>query len=223
MLTQLNYIKTKLGKRFASFFLLIFIFNGGIGANAQNAGSRLSFDLRANLNMTTITGASNAGLKLGATVGVGSLYKMNENSSFLAELLYSTGGSSSSQSIDTTGIKLKIYDKTHLNYLVIPIVYQYYFTGILGLEIGPQLGFCLGGKEKFRTGNNSWTSIKLNSGDFNVFDFGVIIGIYTKNITQEDNLFISLRACFGLTNVMKDMGANKNINIQLGLGYIIGR
>lgn len=223
MLKQFTNIKTEFKESILPIFLLVFIINVGFETKAQSFGNSLNFGFRVNLNMSSITGSTDTGLKLGATAGIGIQYEMNEKSSLFAELLYSTGGNSSSKAIDTAGIKVKIYDKIHLNNIVIPIVYQYYFTDILGLEIGPQLGFCLGGKEKARVGNESWTSVRLNSSNYNIVDFGIITGIFTKNITQEDNLYISLRAYFGLTNVMKDKGANKNISIQLGVGYIIGR
>jgi len=179
--------------------------------------------MRMGVNMSSLTNIDDAGLELGFTAGAGVKYKFPENSSVLSDILYSTGGKSSSSMIDTVSVSIKIYDKIHLHYLAIPIVYQYYFTDVLGLEIGPQFGFCLAGKRKMKTGNEEWSSVKLTSSDYHVFDFGILAGIYTNNLTSENDFIVSLRAFFGLTDVMRNEGKNKNICIQLGIAYIIGK
>ena len=224
MLKYFEHIKKmNLGTKRMFFILTLFVLVSEIEVNAQNFMGNIDLGFRAGLNMTTITGDKESGLEVGFAAGAGGKFHISENSSLSAELLYTTGGMNANKSIDTTGVKVKIYDKIHLHYLAIPIVYQYYFTDILGIEIGPQVGFCLGGKEKNKIGNESWVPSKLSPTDYNVFDCGILAGIYTNNITQENDFLISLRVYFGLTNVMKYERNNKNICIQFGIGYIIGK
>lgn len=223
MLKNIPYINDKYCKRLSSFVTLLFlIFSMLNRTEAQNIDN-LHFGMRLTLNMSTITEIEDSGLELGFTAGAGIKYEISENSSALAEILYSTGGKSSSSTVINSKDNIKIYDKIHLHYLRIPVVYQYYFTDILGLEIGPQFGFCLSGKKKTKTGNEDWSATKLTSDDYHVFEFGILTGIYTSKLTSENDLIVSLRAYFGLTNVLKNEGGNKNVCIQLGFAYIIGK
>ena len=57
--------------------------------------------------------------------------------------------------------------------------------------------------------------------DYNAFDIGMIIGLYTDNLIPQDNFFVSLRAYFGFLDVVKEAGSNKNISIQISVGYTI--
>lgn len=223
MLKYVSHTKMNFREKLTSFILTVFVFISGIEVNAQNFTDNLSFGLRAGLNMTTVSGITESGLELGFTAGVGSKYSISGNSSMSAELLYTTGGMSADITVETSDTKIKTYDKIHLHYIAIPVVYQYYFTDILGLEIGPQFGFCLGGKEKNKIGNGNWVPTKLSSADYNVFDCGILAGIYTNNISQGNDFLVSLRVYFGLTDAMKYEGSNKNICIQFGIGYIIGK
>lgn len=202
--------------------LLLFIFGSEFASFCQDTGSAFKCGIRANINMATVTG-DESGMELGLSVGPGIKYIKTKNSSILIEVLYSTGGESSSSIIENPNVNVKIYNKLHLNYIRIPLIYQYYFTDILGFEIGPQFGFCLGGKTKVRTGNEDWIPRKLSSNDYNIFDFGLVTGIYTNHLTSENDFIVSLRAYFGFTDVMKNVGSNKNICIQLGIAYIIGK
>ncbi|MCQ2317446.1 MAG: PorT family protein [Bacteroidales bacterium] len=223
MLNYVSHTKKNFRGNLRTFLMMILAVTFGIEVNAQNFADNLNFGLRAGLNMTTISGITESGLELGLTAGVGSKYNIPGNSSLSAELLYTTGGMSADITVETTDTKIKTYDKLHLHYIAIPVVYQYYFNDILGLEIGPQIGFCLGGKEKHKVGNESWVSSKLSPADYNVFDCGILAGIYTNNISQGNDFLVSLRVYFGLTDAMKYEGSNKNICIQFGIGYIIGK
>ncbi|MCQ2309489.1 MAG: PorT family protein [Bacteroidales bacterium] len=220
---DLSHIDDKYGKGLPSFVVLLFLVLVPLSRAEAQGLDQLHFGMRLGLDMSTLTGIEDAGMELGFAAGAGAKYELSENSSVLTELLYSTGGKSSSITVSNFKDNLKIYDKIHLHYLKIPVVYQYYFTDILGLEIGPQLGFCLGGKKKTRTGNEDWSAVRLTSDDYHVFDFGILTGIYTNNLTSENDFIVSLRAYFGFTNVMKDEDGNKNICIQLGIAYIIGK
>lgn len=220
---NISYINDKYCRRLSSFVMILFlIFSMLNKTEAQNL-DQFHLGMRLALNMSTLTQIEDSGLELGFTAGAGIKHELSGSSSVLAEVLYSRNGKSSSSTIINSRDNIKIYDKIHLHYLKIPVVYQYYFTDILGLEIGPQFGFCLGGKKKTRTGNEDWSATRLTSDEYHVFDFGILTGIYTNKLTSENDLIVSLRAYFGLTNVMRDVGGNKNVCIQIGIAYIIGK
>lgn len=219
---KIIHIKVNPKVRRSSCFFLFFILISTFEMDAQKFTGNVDFGLRAGLNMTTIGGSESSGLTVGLTVGAVGKYTLSMKSNLSAELLYTTGGMSSNRTIELTDVKVKIYDKTHLHYLAIPVLYQYYFTDVLGIEVGPRFGVCLGGKERTREGNERWESKKLSKSDYHVFDCGILAGIYTNDMAQESDFSVGFRIYFGLTNVMKDEGSNKNICIQLGIGYIIG-
>ena len=108
-------------------------------------------------------------------------------------------------------------------YINFPILYQYYINNIIGVEAGPSLGLCLGGKDKARIGNEPWDVERFTRGTYNNFDMGITIGIYTKDLGQSafNNIFIGFRYTFGLINIEKSNIRNTNRGASISIGYII--
>ena len=199
----------------ASLIAVLMILNGMI-LNAQE--ENYQFGIRGGVSMATLTGFSNNGLKLGVACGFFGKYILSENSSIIADFDYSTGGQQSEKWIMTPRNEVKEYCKYNLHYFNIPILYQYYFTDILGIEGGANMRYCFSGNLKKKTGNEGWKTYDL---DYNSFDIGMILGVYTDNLIPHDNFFVSLRAYFGFLDVVKDVGSNKSISIQISVGYTI--
>ena len=199
----------------AAFFFL-FIFGGTLKAQ-----DNIHFGFRGGLGMSTLTCFENNGLKLGLTCGVCGQYNIAENQKVLTEIYYSTGGQQSEKWRGSRNEQIKVYSKYNLHYVNLPIIYQYYFTDILGVEAGPNLRYCLNGTWKTKIGNENWHSESFSTGNYNSFDFGLIIGVFTSNLLQHDDVFVSLRAYFGFLDVIKDVGANKNIGVQVSVGYML--
>ena len=191
--------------------------NGGL-LKAQDADYH--FGIRGGVGMSTLTGFENNGLKLGITAGGYAKYMIDEYSSINAELSYSTGGQQSEKWLENGSEQLKVYSKYNLHYLNLPILYQYYFTDILGVEGGVNFRYCLTGSLKTKVGNERWQSVDFDQNYYNSFDLGLIFGVYTENLIPHDNFFVSLRSYFGFLDVVKDVGANKNISIQISVGYM---
>ena len=174
--------------------------------------------VRGGVGMATLSGFQNNGLKLGLAAGFYGKYNLAENTSIIADLDYSMGGQQSERWISGYGDEIKEYRKYRLHYFNLPILYQHYFTDILGLEAGFNFRYCIAGSLKTKIGNEEWKSADLS---YNTFDCGLIFGVYTDNLIPHDNFFVSLRAYFGFLDVIKDVGSNKNVSIQVSVGYTI--
>ena len=108
-----------------------------------------------------------------------------------------------------------------MRYFNLPVLYQYYFTDILGIEAGLNFCYCVTGSLQTKIGNGSWQSQDFSSADYNSFDMGLILGIYTDNLIPHDNFFVSLRVYYGFLDVLKDAGSNKNLSVQASVGYML--
>lgn len=200
------------------FFLILFTLTSDL--NSQE----LVFGFTGGLNMNTIsTKESDGGLKVGANIGGIAQLKLNDEMSLMANLRFSSKGQQFSKIIDSHNNHLKIYNSTSLYYIDIPLLYQYYFEDIIGIEAGPTFNFCLGGKNKEKIGNEEWKVAKFEKGTYNPFEFGLAFGIFTRDLGQSafNNIFIEFRYFIGLTNFIKDYDRNTNTGVFLNIGYII--
>lgn len=200
-----------------AIFFLILTSRGSL--NAQD--NDIHFGFRCGIGMSTLSGFENNGLKLGLTAGICGQYKLAENQNILTEIYYSTSGQQSEKWYESSNKQIKIYSKYNLNYINIPIIYQYCFKDILGIEAGPDLRYCLNGSLKTKVGNEGWHDEYFSNNNYNSFDFGLIIGVFTSNLLQYDDVFVSLRAYFGFLDVIKEAGSNTNISVQVSIGYML--
>ena len=198
--------------------LLFLVFMAG-GLKAQNED--IHFGVRGGIGMSTLRGMENNGLRLGITAGAFGQYLLNENNSLQAELYYSSGGQQSEKWTENSGDQVKVYSKYGLHYINLPIIYQYYFPAILGLEAGLNFRYCMAGSLQTKIGNGSWQSQSFLSSDYNSFDMGLLLGIYTDHLIPHDNFFVSLRVYFGFINVLTNEGGNKNLSVQACVGYTL--
>ena len=211
--------KSSAFKRLTALLAVMFVLLAQEGSlKAQDLDYHLG--IRGGVGMSTLSGFENNGLRLGITAG--GYFKVNflENSSIDAELSYSTGGQQSERWLDNPEGKVKVYSKYKLYYINLPILYQYYFTDILGLEGGLNFRYCMGANLKTKIGNERWQSVDFTTKNYNSFDMGLILGVYTENLIPHDNFFVSLRAYFGFIDVVKEVGSNKNISVQISVGYM---
>lgn len=199
--------------------VLFFLMSGKDFIQAQE--KNYNFGLRGGVGMATLNGFENNGLKLGLMGGAYFTYSLTESGSIIADFNYSMGGQQSEKWIDNTNEKVKEYSKYALHYINLPILYQHYFTDILGLEAGANLRYCFSGSVKTKIGNGSWESTKFSSDDYNPVDFGLILGVFTNYLIPDEDFFVSLRAYFGMLDVIKDHNSNKNVSIQVSVGYML--
>lgn len=105
--------------------------------------------------------------------------------------------------------------KYNLDYINVPVLFQYMFDNGFRLQAGPQLGLLIGAKSKI---NNNVTD---NKDDLKPFDLAVSIG--ASYIFPPTGFGIDLRYNLGLGNINKNSTIKStNRGLQLGLFYIFG-
>ncbi|PKF75930.1 porin family protein [Chryseobacterium sp. PMSZPI] len=168
------------------------------------ASSPVRFGLKAGLNVSNISN-SDTNSKAGFYGGVFANIPVAQDFSVQPEVLYSGMGAKS---------KYDSSDKINLDYIAVPVMFQYNALPNLYLEAGPQFGFLVGAK------------LKTNSGSLDIkdstktFDFGLGLGAgyyFTPNIG------VNVRYVAGLTDIAKNRVGNsdssKNGVFQVGLAY----
>ena len=101
------------------------------------------------------------------------------------------------------------------NYIIIPVMFKYYVTKSLSIDLGPQLGLKVYDKctDKWEDSNGHWDE-KYNMSHRSV-DFGLGLGA-TYNFSEK--VFVQLRYTLGLLPLYEDSNA-RNGNAQLSIGY----
>ena len=111
----------------------------------------------------------------------------------------------------------KIVDtKYNLDYINVPVLFQYMFDNGFRIQAGPQVGFLISAKSK---NNNNTTDNKDN---LKPIDFGLSIG--ASYVVPSTGFGIDARYNLGLSNINKDSEVNStNRGLQLGVFYIFGK
>ena len=105
--------------------------------------------------------------------------------------------------------------KYNLDYINVPVLFQYMFDNGFRLQAGPQVGFLISAKSK---NNDNTTDIK---DDLKPIDFGVSIG--ASYVFPPTGFGIDARYNLGLSNINKKSTVNStNRGLQLGIFYIFG-
>jgi len=106
--------------------------------------------------------------------------------------------------------------KYNLDYLNVPVLFQYMFDNGFRIQAGPQLGFLISAKSK---NNNDNTDIKDY---YKPIDFGASIG--ASYVFPPTGFGIDVRYNLGLSNINKNSDVNStNRGLQLGIFYIFGK
>ncbi len=178
------------------FFTIGFSFLLFIGvANAQH----VNIGVKGGLNAYSITNNFNIGndLKLGFHLGLIGHIHFKKPIALQPELVFSMQGSK----------------KTTLNYINVPLLFQYMFNNGFRLQAGPQLGFLASAKTKT---NNVQTDVKDN---FEPIDFGVAVGV--SYVNPATNFGVDVRYNIGITDISKNDNANiYNRGLQIGVFYL---
>lgn len=179
------------------------------------------FGIKAGMNVSSLSTdskLSDQGSKIGFNAGLFMNAPIAENFSIQPELLYSQMGEKYDQVIAGT-----TYARSrHLDYVTLPIMFQYNATPSFYLEAGPEFGFMVSAKNKFtnETANTTISESSNYKDDLNTFNAGIGLGAgyyFTPNVG------LTARYVAGLTDIYKD-GQNsgdavKNNVFQVGLAY----
>lgn len=182
------------------------------------------FGAKAGVNVSTISndGWDDTKAKVGFHAGVFMNAPIAESFSIQPELLYNNLGAETSYNAGTFGTATS---KLNLDYISVPVMFQYKIVPQFYLEAGPEFGFLISAKSKtsYTTPMSSGTTVsELNKDNFNGFNFGLGVGA-GFNITN--NIGVTARYVAGFTDATKpESGAstdakNKNNVFQAGLNF----
>lgn len=192
--------------------------------STSNAGPR--FGIKAGMNVSSISddaALEDQSSKIGFNAGVFANIPVAESFSIQPEVIYNNLGSK----VTLTEVNIGNNNYTaeyarHLDYIAVPLMFQYNFVPNFYLEAGPEFGFLISAKDKYKNTKNGSTtnaeSYSLNKDDFQTFNLGVGIG---AGYYFTDNIGITARYVAGATDIYKnnDGDAIRNNNFQVGLAF----
>ncbi|MBV8325497.1 porin family protein [Chryseobacterium sp.] len=185
----------------------------GTMTSAQSTG-KPGFGVKAGGSLSEVTG-SDTRSKLGFYAGAFVTFPLSSVLTIQPEIVYSQQGTKAKNDYTFSGYKMTNVRQT-LDYINIPVMFQYNATSELYMETGPEFGFLVNAKAKADVSGHSYES--GNKDSLTTFNFGLGIGLGYK-ITP--NFGINGRYMAGLTDIVKNggTGPSKNTNVQLGLNY----
>jgi hypothetical protein len=161
--------------------------------------------VKGGLNFYNLDGSGKSDLKTGLNLGLLSHIHLTNQFAFQPELMYSAQGT-----------KLGGSDNSlNLDYINIPLLFQYMFDNGFRIHAGPQVGFLVNAKAK--SGN---TSVDVKD-DYNSVDLGLSIG--GSYVFTETGFGIDARYNHGLSNIYDSNVLDAtNRGFQLGVFYLFG-
>ncbi|MCZ2083999.1 MAG: PorT family protein [Flavobacteriales bacterium] len=179
------------------------------------------FGIKAGMNVSSLS--SDASLsdqksKIGFNAGLFMNAPLAENFSIQPEILYSQMGDKGTATVLGT----EYSSARKLDYITVPVMFQYNATPAFYLEAGPEFGLLVSAKNKLKnesTGNTVSESSNYKD-DLNGFNFGLGLGAgyyFTPNVG------LTARYVAGLTDIAKDRPSGsdsvRNNVFQVGLAY----
>jgi opacity protein-like surface antigen len=188
----------------------------GLSIAASSLVFSQQFGIKGGMNVSSISddGYDDTKSKVGYYGGVFVNIPASESFSIQPEVIYNNLGSE---------VKLgnSYSRKLNLNYITVPVMFQYKATPQFYLEAGPEFGFLVSADSK-TTWNNSTSTAELDKDNFNNFNMGVGLGA-GFDITK--NVGINARYVAGFSDVTKPSSdpstnaKNKNNTFQVGLNF----
>jgi hypothetical protein len=181
-------------------------------ARAQHGNApegQMSFGIKGGLNVFNINNEDNTGYdsRVGIHFGVLGHVHVYPNIALQPELVYSSQGARYTDDFGDTYYY-------HLDYINIPILFQYMFDNGFRLQAGPQLGILVNATSIL---DNS--TVDLN--DTKSVDVSLSVG--ASYVVPSTGFGMDVRYNLGLSNINKDNGpASTNRGFQLGVFYVFG-
>jgi hypothetical protein len=179
----------------------IMLFNNNLNAQA-------SIGVKGGINFANVSNFGND-TRIGGNIGFFAHAQLNRNWCIQPELLYSSEGS---RFMTTNGERTLA-----LNYIQVPVMFQYFPVKQFYVEAGPQAGLLTNADVKSSNyGNKYSVSDGYKKGDV---DLNVGAGIHAT-----PNLGFFARYSFGLTNISTDPSQTFRNNVgQVGAFYLFAR
>lgn len=171
--------------------------------------AQVNFGLKGGANLANVNGdLDGTKMKIGYHAGLLAKISVSESFSIQPELVYSNQG---------TKLEEDVTVNFNLNYINLPVLFQYNTKVGFFAETGPQAGYLVSAKAK---AEDQSADIKEM---FKSIDFGWAVGIGYK--MAGSGLGLNARYNIGLGKINDSDGDEKITNsvIQLGLFYMLGR
>ena len=166
-----------------------------------------NFGIKGGLNAYTIYSDDNssADTKIGFHLGLISHIHLGNQFAIQPEFIYSTQGSQYTIGSSTA--------KLNLNYVNVPLLFQYMFDNGFRLMAGPQVGFLVSAKTEI---DNTKTDVKDN-----LKKIELAFGIGASYVHPPSGFGVDARYNFGLNNI-NDVGSVNSYNrgLQVGVFYL---
>ena len=189
-------------------------------AQQTPSSNPVTFGVKGGMNVSSLSkdsGLDDQKSKIGFNAGVFANIPVATSFSIQPEVLYSQYGNKT----NFTALGTKYSASNKLDYITVPVMFQYNALPNLYLEAGPEFGFMVSAKEKLKNESNGNSSTSDNYKDnFNTFNFGIGIG---AGYYFTENLGLTARYVAGLTDIAKNRpsgsDAVRNNVFQVGLAY----
>ncbi|SHK11987.1 porin family protein [Chryseobacterium polytrichastri] len=192
-----------------------------------SSSNPITFGVKGGMNVSSLSkGAdlSDSKSKIGFNAGVFANIPVASSFSIQPEVIYNDLGSKVTREFTApiSGDKYRSDYSRNLGYIAVPVMFQYNALPNLYIEAGPEFGFLVSAKDKYKSSTNgttnSTTTNELNKKDFNSFNFGIGLGA-GYYITQ--NLGITARYTAGVNDIYKNNNGDavRNNVFQVGLAY----
>lgn len=186
-------------KTYLFTIIALFIVIGGAQAQHANLG------IKGGLNFHTLQSNNSISYnpKVGLHIGLLCHIHLSDQFAIQPEIVFSGQGSMYKNNAGDVNF--------NLNYVNLPLLFQYMFDNGFRLQAGPQLGV-------LASAHYNRTDAK---GDLSNTDLGLVVGMsYLKPLT---GLGFDIRYNHGMTNINDINGANSyNRGLQVGLFYLFG-
>jgi hypothetical protein len=167
--------------------------------------------------------------RFGFHIGAFSIISLSEKLDFWPRVIYSSqgyrqkGDSSDFRNFDPEFSSFNFKNNNQLNYINVPLIFNFSFDSKIGLNFGPQFGVLLNSVANSKVTNEDGSVEEdkfTTSGDFKL-DYGGIIGVSYR---ISNDIFIDINYYRGFSNISRGgIGDIKNNNsvFQLSFGYYI--
>ena len=181
------------------------------------------FGIKGGMNVSSLSkdsSLSDQGSKIGFNGGLFMNAPIAENFSIQPEFLYTQMGEKYDYTQPITGDRIS--GATHLDYVALPVMFQYNATPSFYLEAGPEFGLLVSAKDKQKNETTGQTIAESSNYKDNLNNFNAGIGL-GAGYYFTPNVGLTARYVAGLTDIYKD-GENsgdavKNNTFQVGLAY----
>ncbi|MEG2079890.1 porin family protein, partial [Chryseobacterium sp.] len=182
------------------------------------SSSDVRFGIKGGMNVSSLSKdgtLEDQGSKIGFNAGLFATIPVAESFSIQPEVLYTQYG----EKYDQVVLGNRYSRARHLDYVAVPVMFQYNFVPNFYVEAGPEFGVLVSAKNKFKneTNNNVITESGNYKDDLNSFNLGIGLG---AGYYFTDNIGVTARYVAGVTDVNKDRpngsDAVRNNTFQVG-------